>query len=452
MNMKRIFALAHCSARLSLLCMRLTHIFSLFALAAPVSASLAQTRDTSVKLVVTLDHVDWRYNVGDSARFQISLLRAGRPIPNARVRIDIGPERMTSLRRDTIDVWEPRTIAATLNAPGFLRATASVLVDGVIYTQLATAGFDPERLTAVTPMPADFDAFWQRAVEDARKVPLLPVMTRLAERSTPDVDVYHVSFQNQRAGSRLYGMLSVPTRPGKYPAMLIVPGAGVRPYFPNVDMARRGIIHLTIGIHGIPVDRDSLIYTELRATALGSYWQYGAEDRDLYYYKRVYTGVVRAGDFLLGLPQWDGTNYVVQGGSQGGGLSLVTAVLDPRVKAIAVSYPAMSDVFGYFAGRAGGWPHIFQDTSRMRALAEKKETLAYYDGVNFARRLKVPAIFAWGFNDTTVPPTSSFVTYNVVTSPKEAVIVPETGHFEMASQRDSMRTWLLAKLGVAAAP
>ena len=88
----------------------------------------------------------------------------------------------------------------------------------------------------------------------------------------------------------------------------------------------------------------------------------------------------------------------------------------------------------------------------MRALAEKKETLAYYDGVNFARRLKVPAIFAWGFNDNTVPPTSSFVTYNVVTSPKEAVIVPETGHYEAPSQRDSLRAWLLAKLGVANAP
>ena len=449
--MGRIFPLAHRSARLSLSVMRLPHILSLLALAAPLAPTLAQTRDTSVKLTVTLDRADWRYHVGDSARFQVSLLRAGRAIPNARVRVDLAAERMPPFRRDTVDVAEsPRPFVATLTAPGFLRATATAVVDGFTYTELATAAFDPERLTAVTPTPADFDAFWQRTIEDARRIPLLPVMTRLADRSTADVDVYHVSFQNHRAGSRLYGMLTVPTRPGKYPAMLSVPGAGVRPYFPNMDIARRGVIHLAIGIHGIPVDRDSLIYNELRATALASYWAYGAEDRDLYYYKRVYTGVVRAGDFLLGLPQSDGTNYVVRGGSQGGGLAIVTAVLDPRVKAIASSYPAMSDLFGYFAGRAGGWPHIFQDTSHMRALSEKKETLAYYDVVNFARRLRVPGMFAWGFNDTTVPPTSSYVTYNVITSPKEAIIVPETGHFEVASQREPMREWLLAKLGVPA--
>ena len=58
--------------------MRLPHILSLLALAAPLAPALAQTRDTSVKLTVTLDRADWRYHVGDSARFQVSLLRAGR--------------------------------------------------------------------------------------------------------------------------------------------------------------------------------------------------------------------------------------------------------------------------------------------------------------------------------------------------------------------------------------
>lgn len=40
------------------------------------------------------------------------------------------------------------------------------------------------------------------------------------------MDVYHVSFGNQKVGSRIYGVLSEPTKPGRYPAMLVVPGAG----------------------------------------------------------------------------------------------------------------------------------------------------------------------------------------------------------------------------------
>ena len=37
--------------------------------------------------------------------------------------------------------------------------------------------------------------------------------------------------------------------------------------------------------------------------------------------------MVRAGDFIFGLPQFDGSNYVVQGGSQGGGLAIIAGAL-----------------------------------------------------------------------------------------------------------------------------
>ena len=427
---------------------RLLLLSLLFGAQSAVAA--AQTPDTAVKLVVTLDRPDWLYSVGDTARFTVSLLRSGRLVPNARVRVSFGLERMPPTRVDTVDVGAGSTmLKGALSQPGFLRATATAVVDGVTYTQLGTAGFSPEKITASVTMPADFETFWNASIANARRTPLAPVMTRLPQYSTPEVDAYHVSFQNQRAGSRIYGMLSVPTKPGKYPAMLVVPGAGVRPYFPDVAMARRGVIHLAIGIHGIPVDRDSLLYNELRATALQTYWTYGIEDRDKYYYNRVFVAVIRAGDFIFSLPQFDGTNYVVQGGSQGGGLSIIAGALDPRVKAIGVVHPAMSDHFGYFQGHTGGWPHIFQDTTNMRALPEKKETLRYYDVINFARLLKVPGFYTWGFNDNTVPPTSSFATYNTITAPKQMMLFPETGHFLVRPQREALDAFLLTALGVA---
>jgi cephalosporin-C deacetylase-like acetyl esterase len=415
----------------------------------PPPAAAAPAPDSAVALAVTLDHADWLYHVGDTARFRVSLLRAGKPLADVPVRVSVAQERMRPFRTDTLDLARgPRTVAGTLAVPGFVRATATAVVGGVTYTQMATAGFDPERIEPTTTMPPDFAAFWQRAVAEARRVPLQPVMTRLPQWSTPEVDVYHVSFQNHRAGSRLYGMLSVPTAPGKHPAMLVVPGAGVRPYFPDVAMARRGVIHLAIGIHGIPVDRDSLLYNELRATALADYMRAGIEDRDAYYYKRVFVGVVRAGDFLFSLPQFDGTDYVVQGGSQGGILTLVAAALDPRVKAIAVTHPAMADHFGYLYGRAGGWPHVFADTTRGAGRAEKMETLRYYDAVNFARLVRVPGFYTWGYNDTTVPPTSAYAAYNVVAAPKELHIYKETGHFRVPEQAARTEAWLLERLGV----
>ncbi len=423
-------------------------LVALLCAAAP-SPLLAQLPDSTVKLAVTLDRPDWLYRLGDSATFRVALQRAGRDIPNAQVFVALGPERMPPTRTDTVrGSGAGVTLRGSLGVPGFLRATATVRLDGVTYTEMATAGFDVDAIDASTTAPADFLAFWNKAIADARRTPLAPVMTRRADWSTPEVDAYHVSFQNQKASSRIYGVLSVPTKPGKYPAILQVPGAGVRPYFPSVGTARKGVIHLAIGIHGIPVDRDSALYNELRATALEGYSGFGVEDRDRYYYKRVFVGVIRAGDFLFSLPQFDGTNYAVTGGSQGGALTIMAGVLDPRVKAIAASYPAMSDQLGYLRGRAGGWPHLFADTSRMRAVAEKMETLRYYDTDNFARLLKVPGIYAWGYNDTTVPPTSSYAAYNLIAAPKEKVIVVETGHFRTPEQVRIMDAWLLDKLGV----
>jgi cephalosporin-C deacetylase-like acetyl esterase len=410
----------------------------------------SQQTDPTVKVEVTLDRRDWKYSVGDTARFTVAVRSGGRPVPGVQVVLELGEVRLRPIATDTIVVGtSARPVVASLPRPGFVRLVASTRIGNSIYRDTATAAFDPEKIESATSKPADFEKFWTSTIEAARRTPLAPVMTKMPQRSTPEVDVYHISFQNDRVGSRIYGILSVPTKPGKYPAVLTVPGAGARPYFPDITLAKRGIIRLSIGIHGIPVDRDSLLYNELRATALARYFTYGIESRDTYYYKRVFAGLLRAGDFIFGLPQFDGQNYLVQGSSQGGGLAIVAGALDDRVKGIVVAYPAMSDHLAYLEGRTGGWPHHFVDTVGMRAIPEKVETLRYYDVVNFARLLKVPGFYSWGYNDNVVPPSSSYAAFNVITAPKEVLIVPETAHFKSAAQERREREWILEKLGLA---
>jgi cephalosporin-C deacetylase-like acetyl esterase len=58
---------------------------------------------------------------------------------------------------------------------------------------------------------------------------------------------------------------------------------------------------------------------------------------------------------------------------------------------------------------------------------EKIETSKYYDVVNFARRVKVPGIYTWGFNDETCPPTSMYSAYNVIPGKKELLLALEMG-------------------------
>ena len=243
--------------------------------------------------------------------------------------------------------------------------------------------------------------------------------------------------------SRIYGILCEPSAPGKYPALLSVPGAGVRPYRGLIAPCQHGIITLQIGIHGLPVTLDPLVYTSLGAGSLSRYFMTNLEDRDRFFYRRVYLSTVRANDVLTSLPNYDGANLGVIGGSQGGALAIVTAGLDPRVKVLSSTYPALADLTGYLNNRAGGWPHFFHPTRPgPKPTPEALRTLPYYDVVNFARRVKAPGIYTWGYNDETVPPTSIFSAYNVITAPKAWMLALTTGHNTTPEQAARMDAWM----------
>lgn len=420
----------------------------LYAIIISISAQ-AQPAEKFVKVIVAPDHDNWTYQPGEKVKFTITVLQNGNPVEDAKIRYEIGPEKMSPEKKksDVLSKGVTTVDGGTLKSPGFLRCIAIAEVDGVEYRGLATAGFDPLKIKPTVENPADFVKFWDEAKAEAAKIPMDPTMTLIPEKSTEKVNVYHVSFQNYRNRSRIYGILCVPKKEGKYPALLRVPGAGIRPYGGDVANAEEGIITLEIGIHGIPVNLDPGVYTDLAAGALNGYQYFNLDNRDLYYYKRVYLGCVRANDFLVSLPQYDGVNLGVNGGSQGGALSIITAGLDPRVKYLAAYYPALSDVTGYLNGRAGGWPHIFAASNLPENdLKEKRETVKYYDVVNFARLVKIPGFYSWGFNDETCPPTSMYAAYNVVEAPKELYLALETGHWTYPEQRDRFNDWITGKL------
>jgi cephalosporin-C deacetylase-like acetyl esterase len=233
----------------------------------------------------------------------------------------------------------------------------------------------------------------------------------------------------------MYVFLSVPRAPGKYPAILPVPGAGIRPYQGSAALAARGYIVLDVGIHGIPVTLDPVVYTNLSAGALAGYNTINIESRDRYYYNKVYRGCRRGVDLICSLPQFDGVNVGVDGGSQGGALAVIVGALDERIRCVVSYYPALSDMTGYLHGRAGGWPHILRDPEgNVYNDPQFIETLSYYDVVNFARLLRAPAFFSMGYNDKVCPPTSTFSVYNSVKGPKEVMVVPQTAHWTFAEQ------------------
>ena len=416
----------------------------------------AQVRGNSIVVTVEPDHKDWNYQTGETATFTVEVRRSGTLVDQVEVDYEAGPEMYPNEKKHAVLKDGTMHLKGKMQKPGFYRLKVTAHVGGRDYTGSCTAAFSPEKLQPTTVMPADFDAFWQKAIEEARWTSLEPTKRLLPERSTKDVNVYEVSFQNVRWGSRTYGILAVPVEADgnsqaakKYPALLRVPGAGVRPYQGDPWTAAKGIIVLEIGIHGIPVTMDQSVYDRLADGALNCYWNYGMDNRDQSYYKRVVVGCVRAVDYIEQFTPWDGKHLAVTGSSQGGFLSLTTAALDKRVSCYGAVHAALCDHTASLQGVACGWPHYFYGKEQGIKTASREariETSRYYDGVNFARRITCPGWFSFGYNDDVVPPTTAYATYNVVTAPKTLSPYQQTAHFWFQEQWDEWQDWILQQL------
>ena len=412
----------------------------------------AQIMGNNIVVTITPDHKDWNYKAGETANFEINVLKSGTLLDNAKVDIEAGPVMYPDTKKSVTLKDGSLKWSGKMTTSGFYRITATAHVGGKDYRGLCTAAFSPEKLQPYCKEPKDFDEFWSKALNEARKNDLNPTRRLLPERCTKDENVYEVSYVNDNANSRMYGILSVPVKPGKYPALLRVPGAGVRPYSGDTYTAPGKCIVLEIGIHGIPVTMQQSIYDDLRNAALNNYWDVNLAEPNKNYYKRVVTGAVRGVDFIASLPEWDGKAIGVTGSSQGGFLSLATAALDKRITFLGVVHDAMCDFEAEMHDVGGGWPHYFywdvKNGTNKELLNMKVEGARYYDGVNFARRVTQPGWYSFGYNDEVVPPTSSYSTYNIIKAPKTLSVYQMTGHYWYQEQWDEWQNFIRKQMGI----
>ena len=396
------------------------------------------------------DHADWLYKVGEKARVEVSFYLYGMP-QDVEVNYGIGQDMLPDSSRGKVKLRNGRATIdmGTMKKPGFLDLRLSAVVAGKTYQHHVKVGFSPEQLKPYTQDPADFDTFWQKNIEEARKTPVSVSSKRVAAYSTDDFDCYLLKLRTDNRHS-IYGYLTKPKASGKYPVVLCPPGAGIKTIkepMRNTYYAKNGFIRLEMEIHGLNPEMTEEQFKEISTAFSGEngYVENGLDNRDNYYMKHVYTACVRAIDYLTSLPEWDGRNVFVQGGSQGGALSIVTAALDKRVTACVANHPALSDMAGYAEkGRTGGWPHLNRENQMLTP--QKIETLRYYDVVNFARRLTCPVYLTWGYNDNTCPPTTSYIVWNLITAPKESLVTPINEHWTTPDTNYGQMLWLKGKM------
>ena len=392
------------------------------------------------------NHADWLYKTGENAKVEVSFCRYGIP-QDVEVTYEIGPDMMPATSNGKVRLKNGRATIdmGTMKKPGFLDLRLSI--DGQ-YQHHVKVGFSPEQLTPYTKNPKDFDAFWKANLEEARKTPLHVDCKKVDDYCTDETDMYLLKIRTDNRHS-IYAYLSKPKKEGRYPVVLCPPGAGIKTIkepMRNLYYAKNGFIRLEMEIHGLNPEMTAEQFKEI-TTAFdyeNGYLNNGLDDKDNYYMKHVYVACVRAIDYLCSLPDWDGRNVFVQGGSQGGALSLITAGLDRRVTACVANHPALSDMAGYLDNRAGGYPHF----NRLKNMLtpEKVATMAYYDVVNFARRLRVPTFMSWGYSDDTCSPTSVWAAWNEISAPKQRDITPTSGHWRFTSSQEKCLRWMKENL------
>lgn len=404
---------------------------------------------SDVLWVTVPDHANWLYRTGEKATVEVQFYKYGIPQDGLTVSYELGGDMMPADAQGTVTLKNGKAVIpmGTMKEPGFRDCRLTATLDGKTYSHHIKVGFSPEKLQPYTRLPADFNEFWDKAKAEAARFPLAYIKEHVEKYSTDKIDCYLIRLQLNRQNQCIYGYLFYPKAEGKYPVVLCPPGAGIKTIkgpLRHKYYAEEGCIRFEIEIHGLHPELDEDTFGEISrafSSRENGYLVNGLDSRENYYMKRVYLACVRSLDLLTSLPEWDGKNVIVQGGSQGGALALITAGLDKRVTACVANHPALSDMAGYKAGRAGGYPHLFRNTVDMDT-PQKINTLAYYDVVNFAKQITVPVYMTWGFNDNTCPPTTSYIVYNVLNGSKEALITPINEHWTSEDTEYGHLMWI----------
>src|SRR5690554_7646319 len=272
---------------------------------------------SDVLWVTTPDHNDWLYACGEVARVDVALYYYGMLKEGAKVHYEVGPELFPAREKGVLELKEGRAVLelGTLDEPGFLDCRLWVELDGERFRHHVKVGFDPHLLQHYTQLPDDFTAFWEAGKEKAAACPPKVEKEYVPAYSNELVDCYLVKLQVFEKGQFMYGYLTMPKAEGKYPVVIAPPGAGVKPMDPLKDIfyAEQGLIRFEMEIHGIRPDMDRAAYEEVsRAFARGgnSYLVNGLDDRDNYYMKKVYLGLMGATHLLIGGSVHIGTNAV----------------------------------------------------------------------------------------------------------------------------------------------
>ncbi len=286
-----------------------------------------------------------------------------------------------------------------------------------------------DKLRAYKPKrvePKDFAAFWASTMAEAGAKSLDPKFSPYPT-GLDGIEAFDASFTGF-GGDRVAGWLILPApalRPslpgfkdGKLPCVVEYIGYGGGRAFPWdwLFWASAGFAHFVMDSRGqgaswSPGDTPD---SGASGPSIPGVMTRGIDSPETYYYRRIMTDASRAVDAAASHGAVDPGRIAVTGGSQGGGLSIAAAALNKNVKFLMPDVPFLCH---YRRATEITDRDPYNEIARYIHTKRDREedvfrTLSYFDGLNFAARTKVPALYSVAFMDTICPPSTVYAAYN----------------------------------------
>ncbi len=290
-------------------------------------------------------------------------------------------------------------------------------------------------LTAGNP---DLKQFY--AVKTIKELP--PNVKILSEKEEDGLRITALKFNGGTINgkpTRIYAYYTRPVKPGVYPAVLNIHGAGLRVLNPDKNYPKHGFVCLSIDWAGPAKQRKvprKPPYSEFEANGnmadkRTGKWKISGVEKD-----GIRFGVIfarRALDFLRSKPEVDKKNIFTVGSSAGAHLSLILIGLEPGIKAAVVKYgnAYIRDIKGFYGGYFG--------PLTLCPKKQQDEWLAYFDPKHVIKDYKTRVLIISGTNDIFFWMPLVFKTYREIPSEKRLLMRPNDNHQLVGSEQISVK-------------
>ncbi|MFC4244039.1 acetylxylan esterase [Gryllotalpicola reticulitermitis] len=297
------------------------------------------------------------------------------------------------------------------------------------------------RFSPTVREPADFDEFWSQTLGEARAASELSggaVAARVpAETPITELIVENLIFPGFDADPVAGWVMRPKGREGEQLPVVIEfngynGGRGI--VGERAQWALSGYVHVFMdtrgqgsgwGTGGDTADPHG------SGAAVSGWMTRGIRDPREHYYRRVFTDAARLIDEVKTWDFVDTDRIAVTGGSQGGGIAIAAAALTPGLWALM---PDVAFLCAWEHGASVAISDPFQELAKYLSVHRDHtelvwNTAAYFDGVNFAKRITTPALFSVALMDMIVPPSTTFAGFNALASADKAIeVYPYNGH------------------------